>query len=94
MDLEELFDLLSEQPLAYEPGSSWRYSFATDVCARLVEVISGKPFDVFLQERIFDPLNMKDTGFWVPEAKINRFISIYSFEFFREWLFKLESKFF
>ena len=78
MDLEELCDLLSQQPLAYEPGSSWRYSFATDVCARLVEVISGKPFDVFLQERIFDPLNMKDTGFWVPEAKMDRFISIYA----------------
>ena len=78
MDLEELCDLLSHQPLAYEPGTSWRYSFATDVCARLVEVISGKPFDVFLQERIFGPLNMEDTGFWVPEAKMDRFISIYA----------------
>ncbi|MFL2526110.1 MAG: serine hydrolase domain-containing protein [Candidatus Azotimanducaceae bacterium] len=78
MDLEELCDLLSHQPLAYEPGTSWRYSFATDVCARLVEVISGKPFDVFLQERIFGPLDMEDTGFWVPEAKMDRFISIYA----------------
>ena len=41
-------------------------------------MIAGKPFDVFLQERIFGPLNMEDTGFWVPEAKMDRFISIYA----------------
>ena len=78
MDLEELCNLIAQQPLAYQPGSSWRYSFATDVCARLVEVISGKAFDEFLRENLFDPLNMKDTGFWVEESKMDRFISIYA----------------
>ncbi len=78
MDLEELCNLIAKQPLAYQPGTSWRYSFATDVCARLVEVISGKPFDKFLQETLFEPLNMKDTGFWVEESKMDRFITIYA----------------
>jgi CubicO group peptidase (beta-lactamase class C family) len=78
MDLEELCNLIARQPLAYQPGTSWRYSFATDVCARLVEIISGKAFDEFLQENLFEPLNMKDTGFWVEESEMDRLITIYA----------------
>jgi CubicO group peptidase (beta-lactamase class C family) len=78
MDLEELCHLIARQPLAYQPGTSWRYSFATDVCARLVEVISGQAFDEFLQENLFEPLNMKDTGFWVEESEMDRLINIYA----------------
>ena len=78
MDLEELCNLIARQPLAYQPGTSWRYSFATDVCARLVEIISGKAFDEFLQENLFEPLNMKDTGFWVKESDMDRLITIYA----------------
>ena len=56
IDLEEFCLRVAKLPLAYEPGTSWRYSVATDVCARLVEVLSGKSFDEFLHQRIFGPL--------------------------------------
>ena len=78
VDLEEFCARIAKLPLAFEPGTSWRYSVATDVCARLIEVLSGLKFDVFLQQRIFQPLNMIDTGFWVPEAKVGRFTTLYA----------------
>ncbi len=52
-------------PLRYQPGERWMYSLSTDVCGSLVETISGKRFDKYLQENIFDPLDMKDTSFFV-----------------------------
>ena len=67
--LEEFVDKVAQMPLEFSPGSAWNYSVSTDVCGRLVEVISGKPLDVFLRERIFDPLGMPDTAFEVPEAE-------------------------
>ncbi len=78
IDLEEFCHRVARLPLAFQPGSGWRYSVATDVCARLVEVLSGQPFDRFLQERIFSPLNMVDTDFWVPPQKADRFITMYA----------------
>ena len=78
IDLEELCAGIAKLPLAFEPGTSWRYSFATDVCARLVEVLSGQSFDAFLRQRIFDPLGMVDTDFWVPQEKAHRLITMYS----------------
>lgn len=75
--LEEKVARLVKLPLADEPGSRWRYSISTDVLGYLVEVISGKRFDVFLEERIFGPLGMKDTGFYVPEEKKNRLAAFY-----------------
>ena len=78
LDLEEFCDRVARLPLAYEPGTNWRYSVATDVCARLVEVLSGQTFDEFLQQRIFAPLGMPDTGFWVPPEKTGRFITQYA----------------
>jgi len=76
--LEELSAVLARLPLAYHPGSSWRYSFATDVLARLVEVWSGQSFDEFLNHNIFEPLGMADTGFWVPPEKCDRFTTMYA----------------
>lgn len=76
--LEGLCDTLATMPLAYQPGSFWRYSFATDVVARLIEVISGMGFDAFLKARIFDPLGMVDTDFWVPADKAERFVTMYA----------------
>ncbi len=76
--LEELCQALGQLPLAYQPGTFWRYSFATDVTARLVEVISGQRFDEFLQERIFNPLGMIDTDFFVPPDKLDRFTTMYA----------------
>lgn len=75
--LAALCDKLSDVPLAFQPGTQWRYSFATDVTARLVELASGERFDAFLQSHIFDPLGMIDTGFHVPEHKRHRLITQY-----------------
>ena len=71
--LADLCGRLGNFPLAYQPGTQWQYSFATDVCARLVEVLSGKSFDQFLSDEIFEPLGMQDTGFHVPAEKQDRF---------------------
>jgi CubicO group peptidase (beta-lactamase class C family) len=70
--LVEMIDVLSELPLIFHPGSSWEYSVATDVIARLVEITSGYGFDKFIQSRILDPLGMTDTGFVVPEKDRSR----------------------
>lgn len=75
--LEEMVEKIADIPLLFSPGEHWNYSMSTDVCGRLVEVISGKPLDVFLKERIFDPLGMHDTGFSVPEEKLVRFAANY-----------------
>jgi CubicO group peptidase (beta-lactamase class C family) len=70
--LAELVAKIGKLPLASEPGTVWEYSRSTDVLARLVEVVSGMPIDRFLETRIFAPLGMKDTGFWVSEEKRDR----------------------
>ena len=76
-NLKEMVDKLSRLPLACQPGTDWKYSIATDVLGYLVEVVSGRPFNQFLQQEIFDPLGMVDTGFHVPEGKIDRLASVY-----------------
>ncbi len=65
---------LAHLPLAHQPGEVWEYSWGVDVLARVVEVASGQPFDQFLEQRIFAPLHMADTGFYVPEAKLGRLV--------------------
>ncbi len=75
-----LADMVTEMgkiPLMYQPGTVWQYSLSTDVLARLVEVISGQSFDDFLRERIFEPLGMDDTGFYVPASERDRFAKSY-----------------
>ena len=67
-------------PLHYEPGTAWQYSVGTDVLGRIVEVASGLTFDVFLEKRIFQPLDLKDTGFFVPAEKVNRFAALYHYD--------------
>jgi CubicO group peptidase (beta-lactamase class C family) len=76
--LQELIDKLAMLPLAYEPGEGWVYSIGVDVQGYLVEKLSGKPFPEFLRERIFEPLGMTDTAFWVPENKLGRLATIYA----------------
>jgi CubicO group peptidase (beta-lactamase class C family) len=68
----EFVEKLGKLPLAYQPGTTWEYSHSTDVLGRLVEVVSGLTLDRFFQERIFAPLGMKDSGFWVPPDKLDR----------------------
>lgn len=65
-------------PLEYDPGTSWKYSVSSDVLGRVVEVASGQKFGNFLQERIFTPLGMADTGFHVPDSKLSRFSTNYN----------------
>lgn len=69
---------LGRLPLAYQPGTAWLYSLASDACGALVEVISGRPFDVFLHDEIFEPLGMVDTDFHVPPDKLDRLAACYS----------------
>lgn len=75
--LREFADKLGRVPLLYDPGQRWCYSLATDVCGALVEIISGQPFEVFLQERILQPLGMVDTGFRVTDEQVDRFAACY-----------------
>lgn len=77
-NLAEFVTKLAAIPLQYEPGTRWHYSVSVDVLGRLVEVLSGKSFDQFLQERIFTPLEMRDTGFVVPADKLSRFAKLYT----------------
>jgi CubicO group peptidase (beta-lactamase class C family) len=74
--LAEMIDVLADLPLAYHPGTSWEYSVAIDVLARLVEVISGQRFDAFIQSRILGPLGMVDTEFVVSDR--NRLVAYYA----------------
>jgi CubicO group peptidase (beta-lactamase class C family) len=71
---------LAHVPLRYAPGERWEYSFSTDVCGYLVEAISGKPFDQFLQETILGPLGMGDTAFSVAPKNVGRFAANYQRE--------------
>lgn len=76
-NLRELVERLGKIPLLYQPGAKWHYSIAADVLGRLIEVASGQPFDQFLAERVFQPLGMVDTGFYVPAEKIDRLAGMY-----------------
>jgi CubicO group peptidase (beta-lactamase class C family) len=76
--LAQMVDVLADLPLIYQPGTSWEYSLATDVTARLIEVISGQSFDQFIKARILDPLGMVDTGFVVPEKDQGRLVAYYA----------------
>jgi len=76
-DLKSFVQKLGRVPLRYQPGERWMYSLSTDVCGALVEIISGKRFDRFLEEEIFAPLKMTDTSFTVPREKLNRFAANY-----------------
>jgi CubicO group peptidase (beta-lactamase class C family) len=73
LSLVEMVTVLGKLPLQDQPGTRFHYSISTDVLARLIEVLSGKPIDEFLQGRIFRPLDMRDTGFAVPDDKLSRF---------------------
>jgi CubicO group peptidase (beta-lactamase class C family) len=75
--LAEAIDKLAAQPLLSQPGAEWHYSLGFDVLGRVVEVVSGKPFDQFLQERLFGPLRMSDTSFFVTDARWPRFATAY-----------------
>lgn len=78
--LQAMVDKLAKIPLLLQPGEKWQYSVSVDVQGYLVEKLSGQPFPEFLKQRIFDPLGMKDTAFYVPPEKMNRFVSFYTYD--------------
>jgi CubicO group peptidase (beta-lactamase class C family) len=75
--LEAMIGELARLPLAYQPGTKWHYSMSIDVVAHLIEVISGQPLQDFLQERLFEPLGLTDTGFSVPTHDHYRIAKMY-----------------
>ena len=70
--LQEMINKLAKLPLLYQPGTRWVYSISVDIQGYLVEKLSGKSLPDFMRERIFEPLGMKDTGFYVPKEKMDR----------------------
>jgi CubicO group peptidase (beta-lactamase class C family) len=72
--LANFVSALARLPLAHQPGEVHEYGWSVDVLGRVIEVASGEPLDQFLQSRIFTPLHMVDTGFYVPEAKLGRLV--------------------
>ena len=81
MKIEETLDQFAQKlgtlPLEYQPGEKWRYSFASDVEALLVQRISGEPFDKYLEEHVFKPLGMTHTGFFVPPEQRGKLSAMY-----------------
>lgn len=77
--IEENVKRLAKLPLLFSPGTRWEYSLSVDVLGRLVEVASGMPLDQFFQKRIFEPLGMKDTYFYLPDNKVDRLAVAYTY---------------
>jgi CubicO group peptidase (beta-lactamase class C family) len=77
--LQAMIDKLAKLPLAVQPGTDWRYGPSVDIQGYIVEKLSGQTLDVFLKNRIFDPLGMKDTGFWVEESKKGRVTNVHTY---------------
>ncbi|HEX9623960.1 MAG TPA: serine hydrolase domain-containing protein, partial [Streptosporangiaceae bacterium] len=75
--LESMIERYATRPLEFHPGTHWYYTISTDVCGRLVEIISGQRFDDYLSDVLFGPLKMTDTGFRVPDDKVGRFAACY-----------------
>lgn len=78
--LADMIDKLAGIPLLYQPGTRWVYSVSVDIQGYLVEKLSGKSLPDFLEERIFRPLGMRDTGFYVPKEKRDRFAQLYGWD--------------
>jgi CubicO group peptidase (beta-lactamase class C family) len=74
---DEFMNRLSMLPLAHQPGERWLYHMGAEIIGVLISRVTGKPFSAFLRERIFQPLGMNDTGFFVPEAKLGRLAACY-----------------
>lgn len=76
--LAQFADVLATMPLVYEPGTIWSYAVGLDLMGRLIEIVSGQPFDQFLHERLFVPAGMDSTWFHVPEAQVARLTTNYA----------------
>ena len=79
-DLQGMINKLTKLPLSTQPGSDWQYGPSVDIQGYIVEKLSGQPLDVFLRTKIFEPLGMKDTGFWVDASKADRVTQIFTYD--------------
>jgi len=75
--LKDFSEAVAKEPLMFQPGTSYSYSMGLDILGRYLEAVTGQPLDVILKERLFKPLKMKDTDFYVPSAKLDRLCQIY-----------------
>src|SRR3984957_13628623 len=78
--LDEFIKRVANLPLNAQPGSEWHYSISVDIQGYIVQKLSGMPFEEYLEKRIFKPLGMSDTGFYVPKENLNRFAEFYSYD--------------
>jgi CubicO group peptidase (beta-lactamase class C family) len=78
--LQDMMDKLAKLPLETQPGTAWDYGPSVNIQGYLIEKLSGQSLDVYLQEHIFAPLGMVDTGFWVPPEKANRVVAIHTYK--------------
>jgi CubicO group peptidase (beta-lactamase class C family) len=78
--LDEMIKRVAKLPLNSQPGSEWHYSISVDIQGYILQKLSGMPFEEFLEKRIFKPLNMVDTGFYVPPEKLKRFAEFYAYD--------------
>jgi len=78
-DLETFIDQVARVPLLFQPGTRWSYSASVDIQGYVIQKISGQSFGSFLKTRLFDPLGMKDTGFYVPDAEFGRLSDVFSY---------------
>jgi CubicO group peptidase (beta-lactamase class C family) len=79
-DLQDMIDKLSGLPLSFQPGKDWRYGPSVDIQGYLIEKLSGQGLDEFFAERLFEPLGMTDTGFWIPAEKGDRMVRIHKYD--------------
>ena len=79
-DLPSFVDKVADVPLLFQPGEAWFYSVGMDIQGHIIEQISGQSFGEFLQTRLFDPLGMVDTGFYVPDEQYHRLSEVYGFD--------------
>ncbi len=77
LPLDQIVNTVAKLPLVYQPGTVWSYSISHLMIGYLVSLLAEMPFDEFVQKRVFEPLGMVDTGFWVPPEKHERLASLY-----------------
>ena len=79
LTLRKMIEALATVPLAHQPGTRWAYGMGLDVLAYLIEIVSGMPYDEFLQARIFEPLKMVDTAYHLPPEKVHRLARVHQY---------------
>lgn len=76
-DIDNFAETIADYPLLYQPGTTWHYSFSYDVLGYVIQEVSGIELSKYMQENVFDPLGLQDTGFHVPNEKLNRWSTAY-----------------